>query len=662
MVSLYKEKTLITNYNILYTMDQIVNSSNYKNWNEAFNVFSKYANSDTNRIQKDVFCQHTGLSNFVCCRIFELLGTGDSNELSFNDYMRLLEIFINKDDETRVLFIFNILSNNTDKISSKVLNEFKSMNTTTNIHVDDEEDHYEVDINEFKNQFRHAHILGRFIDNFKQKLLFGKTTRCSKGHRKIQKSKFDIIHGTPTSLGAMFYGIFIILKVAMYIGVFNEIFKESNSICYSLARTFGFSMKITSCIIFLPILKLLNHFLRRFKWLKRYIKFEKNLMIHKLLGYSFSIDIICHITFHALNGYEFSKLYSTMNGITGIVLTFLYFFTLIIVHLRNKFYNLFILLHTVLYFWVVIVVLHSPSNWSHYLGILGLLCLNYVCMNIYSKRSTVTDPETTMIISKNIVQLSVFKCNFKSLVGGYYSICVPEISSIEWHPFSIASTPDDNNNIVFMIRNVGDWTKKLYDYIKLTPNPTISVKLMGPFNSPSENAVHSNKCLLIATGIGITTYLSVIQYYNKRKIESSIICQDCDKIIDNDLNMHIILVWIVRDLSILDFITKSFEKIAMKQKEFEFPIFKIKIHITSLGKIGDIEHTMHQLDILKKYQFLELINDDAVMFGRPDITKELESIDNTYEVYFCGNRKIEQIVSKYCVVNKINHHLEVFTG
>ena len=39
---------------------------------------------------------------------------------------------------------------------------------------------------------------------------------------------------------------------------------------------------------------------------------------------------------------------------------------------------------------------------------------------------------------------------------------IPKISNIEWHPFSIASSPGDTKQISFMIRSVGDWTSKLY--------------------------------------------------------------------------------------------------------------------------------------------------------------------------------------------------------
>jgi len=38
----------------------------------------------------------------------------------------------------------------------------------------------------------------------------------------------------------------------------------------------------------------------------------------------------------------------------------------------------------------------------------------------------------------------------------------PKASIYQWHPFSIASSPD-NENLIFMIKKGGDWTTKLID-------------------------------------------------------------------------------------------------------------------------------------------------------------------------------------------------------
>ncbi|GAB0498199.1 hypothetical protein MMPV_009540 [Pyropia vietnamensis] len=51
---------------------------------------------------------------------------------------------------------------------------------------------------------------------------------------------------------------------------------------------------------------------------------------------------------------------------------------------------------------------------------------------------------------------------FDYVAGQYAELCVPAISRIEWHPFTIASAPHESE-MVFYIKRNGDWTAKLYD-------------------------------------------------------------------------------------------------------------------------------------------------------------------------------------------------------
>jgi len=48
--------------------------------------------------------------------------------------------------------------------------------------------------------------------------------------------------------------------------------------------------------------------------------------------------------------------------------------------------------------------------------------------------------------------------------GQYAFINIPEISRFQWHPFSIASSPN-NDFMVFMIQNSGDYTSRLLKFM-----------------------------------------------------------------------------------------------------------------------------------------------------------------------------------------------------
>eukprot|EP00168_Porphyra_purpurea_P000134 TRINITY_DN10176_c0_g1_i1.p2 TRINITY_DN10176_c0_g1~~TRINITY_DN10176_c0_g1_i1.p2 ORF type:complete len:155 (+),score=30.32 TRINITY_DN10176_c0_g1_i1:104-568(+) len=51
---------------------------------------------------------------------------------------------------------------------------------------------------------------------------------------------------------------------------------------------------------------------------------------------------------------------------------------------------------------------------------------------------------------------------FDYVAGQYAELCVPAISRIEWHPFTIASAPHESE-MVFYIKRNGDWTAALYE-------------------------------------------------------------------------------------------------------------------------------------------------------------------------------------------------------
>jgi predicted ferric reductase len=103
----------------------------------------------------------------------------------------------------------------------------------------------------------------------------------------------------------------------------------------------------------------------------------------------------------------------------------------------------------------------------------------------------------------------------------YLFINIPIISEMEWHPFTIESNPNVNY-ITIYIKNVGRWTNTLYDLVKCNYNFK-NIYIDGPINSPSEKYLEYDKCIMIATGIGITPFLPIIQdilikFYNYKKM------------------------------------------------------------------------------------------------------------------------------------------------
>lgn len=137
--------------------------------------------------------------------------------------------------------------------------------------------------------------------------------------------------------------------------------------------------------------------------------------------------------------------------------------------------------------------------------------------------------------------------NYKS--GQYAFINIPMINAFEWHPFSIASSPN-NKYLCFMIKKAGDWTDKLVDRfydikdssyktstesmfgsqydlefrnylmqmnVEITEDVVQNNKKIFPkvyvskaISAPAEMAVQRRRLILIGAGSGIAPFLAFL--------------------------------------------------------------------------------------------------------------------------------------------------------
>uniref|UniRef100_A0A2N9GV73 FAD-binding FR-type domain-containing protein n=1 Tax=Fagus sylvatica TaxID=28930 RepID=A0A2N9GV73_FAGSY len=95
---------------------------------------------------------------------------------------------------------------------------------------------------------------------------------------------------------------------------------------------------------------------------------------------------------------------------------------------------------------------------------------------------------------------------------------VPSISKFQWHSFSITSSSSvDDNTMSVIVKCEGRWTSSLYDLIqaeldsKVDTTKRIPIAIEGPYGPDSMNFLRYDSLLLVAGGIGITPFLSIMQ-------------------------------------------------------------------------------------------------------------------------------------------------------
>lgn len=120
--------------------------------------------------------------------------------------------------------------------------------------------------------------------------------------------------------------------------------------------------------------------------------------------------------------------------------------------------------------------------------------------------------------------------------GCYAYVNVPWIARDEWHAFSLYPAPDDPSGSTAICAKVrGDWTRKLHAAVEYdTVRPCF---VCGPFTSPFSTATAFDNLALVATGVGITPALAILNAFEATR--------------------RVNIIWITRDASMVEFYLKA---------------------------------------------------------------------------------------------------------
>lgn len=69
---------------------------------------------------------------------------------------------------------------------------------------------------------------------------------------------------------------------------------------------------------------------------------------------------------------------------------------------------------------------------------------------------------------------------------GWVFLQIRELSWLQWHPFSVSSSPlDGKHHLAILIKVLGDWTEKLEKYISAGQGSKITASVEGPYGHES---------------------------------------------------------------------------------------------------------------------------------------------------------------------------------
>ena len=159
----------------------------------------------------------------------------------------------------------------------------------------------------------------------------------------------------------------------------------------------------------------------------------------------------------------------------------------------------------------------------------------------------------------------------------------------EWHPFTISSAPELEDKFSVHIRAAGGWTNALHSFVsnentkwrrilnnnkvgpswvtaaKPAPRPLV-VYIDGPHSAPASTIFSAEHAVLVATGIGVTPFASILQ---------SIVARFGARQSLGDLK-QVDFIWVNRDYSSLDWfllLLRDLEKLILSIKDVSDMIY-----------------------------------------------------------------------------------------
>lgn len=313
----------------------------------------------------------------------------------------------------------------------------------------------------------------------------------------------------------------------------------------AIARGAGYVLDITCALVILLASKLLLTVLRETP-LQLVLPLDRAFPhFHVLVGYTILAAVVVHAVFHliwiiAWDAWHFDGgPMFTMAIITGFILTAVLAVMLVFArrNFRREHFHRFYFIHVTgatIFFGLLFVhdiFFEGANTYKWILGPVLVYILDRAVRHFRVKSSEIELGNDSFILrGQGIINLRIPK-QFGYHAGQYAEIMIPKINR-EWHPFTIASAPEEDE-MHFFIKVGGDWTSALEDELKARlDNPDEdseppAVRIKGPYGAPAQHVRSYHRVVLVSGGVGSTPFSSIckhlhhLQASKKHSVEKS---------------------------------------------------------------------------------------------------------------------------------------------
>ena len=193
--------------------------------------------------------------------------------------------------------------------------------------------------------------------------------------------------------------------------------------------------------------------------------------------------------------------------------------------IRRKYYKLFYRIH------IICTVVAFVSLYYHHAAGTVDVCVIYIFLilfdyaarffRVWRRRASIVASKEARDENGNVIAVTISaQCNragnvltSESLAGGYFFICCPAVSRVQWHPMSVVGVDVGMGNIAtlrFSIKGLGAWSKQLVDMAPLLADSRRSLLIDGPFGRWSVQPSEYSHVVVFCGGIGVTPFLQLL--------------------------------------------------------------------------------------------------------------------------------------------------------
>jgi len=505
-----------------------------------------------------------------------------------------------------------------------------------------------------------------------------------------QKSKFQfravfrfLFHLLPHFLlKYLWLFVYIGLNAYLFVKAQQRYAASGANIYIQIARGAGACLDLNGALILIPMMRTMLSRIRNTPF-AALLPLDQSVEIHRFVGEIMFIFALVHTAAHVMNYSTLAvpigqSLLRTAAGLTGVIL--LGIFVLMWIFARKRLrrggkFEFFYYTHLLYIAWLVVFLVHAPTFWMWS----TIPLIGYGIELLYKQffRRNVSFVTQAAALPYGVTALAIHRPqNFAFQPGDYLFLRIPSISRFEWHPFTISSGPERQSEVTVHVRGLGDWTKSLYKTFstvrargarpgsapaarkahakgtvkangefQLIPRRTlprelqIPVVFVGPYGTPSARALRSKCVVLVAAGIGVTPFASILQSIAHRAQQKQKLPFE-----------KAYFVWLNRGQRSFEWFSQLLDHIEKLQlhKVLETHIYMTdaKINaVTGLAKIGmDLDQKKTRKDLTTGLR-------SRTNFGRPDWDTLFSEISSQHgvrsvNVFFCGPDELGRSIKR----------------